>query len=166
MTVTSSTTISRLRLLVRVGVWASAVGGLLLPWTIMLAVDHLIHHVPMDRAWQSFRLHLFAPGYNLFLVGILTAVPFTILSLVILLHLGTAPAQDTLIGRRRALGLTCAAFAMLAVTGWTHVDVLIHPDAQGALAYFFLPILLLLLLPIGYLVGRLTAQVLLPRRAS
>ena len=166
MTVTPSTTSARLRLMTRVGVWVSAIGGVILPWTIMLAIDHFVHHLPLQRAWQSFRLHLFAPGYNLFLVGILTAVPFTILALVILLHLGMAPLQAPLIGRRRALGLICAAFGMLAVTGWTHVDILIHPDAQGALAYFFLPIVLLLLLPVGYVVGRLAARVLLPYRAS
>jgi hypothetical protein len=132
----------------------------------MLAVDHVVHHIPLHRASQSFRLHLFAPGYNLFLVGILTAVPFAVLALVILFHLGMAPAQVPLIGRRRAMGLTCAAFGMLAVAGWTHVDVLIHPDAQGALAYFFLPIVLLFLLPVGYGIGRLAARVLLPHRTT
>ncbi|MDP9132143.1 MAG: hypothetical protein M3M98_03290, partial [Nitrospirota bacterium] len=104
-------------------------------------------------------LHLFAPGYNLFLVGILTGVPFIVLALVILLHLGTASVHTPLIAHRRMLGLVCASFTMLAVAGWTHVDVLIHPDAQGALAYFFLPIVLLLLLPVGYAVGRLAAKV-------
>lgn len=162
MTMPPCTTTSRLRLLTRVGVWGSAVGGLVLPWAIMLAVDHFVRHLPLDQAWQSFRLHLFAPGYNLFLVGILTAVPFIVSALVILLHLGTAPVQAPLIARRRTLGLACASFGMLAVAGWTHVDVLIHPDAQGALAYFFLPIVLLLLLPVGYAVGRLAARVLVP----
>src|SRR5919112_1731091 len=159
MSVFSPSTIPRLRYLSRAVVWLSAVGGLLLPWSLMLAVDHFVHHLPLDRAWQSFRLHLFAPGYNLFLVGVLTAFPFIVLTLVILLHLGTTPVQAPLIARRRALGLACAGSGMLAVAIWTHVDVLLHPDAQGALAYFFLPIILLLLLPGGYAVGRLAARV-------
>lgn len=166
MIVSSPTTISRLRYLTRLAVWGSAVGGLILPWSVMLAVDHFLHRLPLDRAWQSLRLHLFAPGYNLFLVGILTAVPFIVLALVILLHLGTTPLQTPLVARRRTLGLACASFGMLAVASWTHADVLIHPDAQGALAYFFLPIVLLLLLPVGYAVGRLAARVLLPHRAA
>lgn len=166
MSVSSPTTLSRLRYLTRVAVWLSALGGLLLPWSVMLAVDHFVHHLPLDRAWQSFRLHLFAPGYNLFLVGILTAVPFIVLAFVILLHLGGTSIQVPLFARRRTLGLACAGFGMLAVASWTHVDVLIHPDAQGALAYFFLPIVLLLLLPVGYAVGRLAARVLLPHRAA
>lgn len=164
MILSSHATASRWRLLTRGGVWASAIGGLIFPWAIMLAVDHFVRHLPLARAWQSLRLHLFAPGYNLFLVGILTAVPFIVLALAILLHLGTTQVQTPLIAYRRSLGLACASVAMLAAAGWTHVDVLIHPDAQGALAYFFLPILLLVLLPVGYAVGRLAARVLMPHR--
>jgi hypothetical protein len=166
MSVFSPSTIPRLRYLARAAVWLSAVGGLLLPWSLMLAVDHFVHHLPLDRAWQSFRLHLFAPGYNLFLVGVLTAFPFIVLTLVILLHLGTTPVQAPLIARRRACGLACAGSGILAVARWTHVDILLHPDAQGALAYFFLPIILLLLLPGGYAVGRLAARVFFPQRTA
>ncbi len=160
MTDLSHTDGSRFRLLVRSGAWASAVGGFVLPWTMMVAVDYFFRQVPLSRAWQSFRLHLFAPGYNLFLVGILTGVPFIVLALVILLHLGTASVHTPVIAHRRTLGLVCASFTMLVVASWTHVDVLIHPDAQGALAYFFLPIVLLLMLSVGYAVGRLAAKVL------
>ena len=131
----------------------------------MIAVDHLIHHLPLQRAWHSFRLHLFAPGYNLFMVGILTAVPFTILALAILLHVGMTPLQKPMVARRRAFALTCAAAGMMALTIWTHVDILIHPDAQGAMTYFLLPILLLLLLLVGYVIARLAAPLLLPHRS-
>ena len=61
----------RLRLLTSIGFWASSAGGLLLPWAIMLAIDISVHHLPFARAWRSFTLHLFAPGYNFFLIGIL-----------------------------------------------------------------------------------------------
>ena len=165
MPVATSSTPLRLKLLTRAGVWISAIGGLILPWAIMIAVDHFVHHLPLQRAWQSFRLHLFAPGYNLFLVGILTAVPFAILALAILLHVGMAPLQKPMIARRRAFALACAATGMVMLTAWTHVDILIHPDAQGAVAYFLLPILLLLLLLVGYLVGRLVAPLLLSHRS-
>ena len=164
MAVTTSVTLSRLKVLTRAGVWISAIAGLILPWGIMLAVDHFIHHLPFQRAWQSFRLHLFAPGYNLFMVGILTAVPFTILAVTILLHIGLSPQQKPIVIRRRAFALACASTGMIALTAWTHVDVLIHPDAQGALTYFLLPLLLLLLLVGGYVVGRLLALLLFPHR--
>lgn len=154
---------SRLRILTRLGFWTSLLGGPLLPWTIMLAVETWVRDVPFARAWRSFTLHLFAPGYNFFLVGVLTGLPFVVLAVVILLHLGTAPAHKSLIAHRRALGLLSASLAMVLVAGWTHIEVLIYPDAQGALAYFYLPILLLALLPLGYGLGRALAKALLPR---
>ena len=154
---------SRLRVLTRLGFWFTLLVGFLLPWAIMLGVETWVHQVPLARAWQSFTLHLFAPGYNLFLVGVLTAIPFVVLALVMLLHLGTIPSQQALIAHRRALGLLSAEFVMLTIAGWTHVSVLVYPDAQGALAYFYLPVLLLISLPLGYGVGRALAKALLPR---
>ncbi|MCC6965118.1 MAG: hypothetical protein IT391_02385 [Nitrospira sp.] len=156
----------RLRMMARVGVWISLLGGLLLPWIIMLAVEILVRAIPYPRAWRSFTLHLFAPGYNLFLVGILTALPFVILAVLILFHLGAAAAHNALIAHRRALGLLSAGVSMVLIAGWVHVEVLIHPDAQGALAYFYLPILLLMILPFGYGLGRALAKAFLPRLSS
>ena len=157
---------SRLRVMARFGVWISLVGGLLLPWIIMLIVEILVRGVPYPRAWRSFTLHLFAPGYNFFLVGVLTALPFVILALIILFHLGRASTHNVLIAYRRALGLFSAGLSLGLIATWVHVDVLIHPDAQGALAYFYLPILLLTILPFGYGLGRALAKAFLPRLPS
>ena len=154
---------SRIRMMARVSLWTSVLGGLLLPWVIMLTVETLVRDVPFPRAWRSFTLHLFAPGYNLFLVGVLTALPFVVLAVIILFHLGTASAHNVLIAYRRALGLFSAGFSMVLIASWIHIDVLIHPDAQGALAYFYLPILLLTILPFGYGLGRALAKIFLPR---
>ncbi len=157
---------SRLRLFTRLGFWFTLLSGVLLPWTIMLGVDTLVHGIPLARAWRSFTLHLFAPGYNLFLVGILTAIPFVLLAIFLLLHLGTIDSQKALIAHRRALGLFAAELLMLTIAGWTHISVLIYPDAQGALAYFYLPVLLVVSLPLGYGMGRALAKALLPRLTS
>lgn len=150
-------------MMARLGVWISLLGGLLLPWIIMLTVEILVRDIPYPRAWRSFTLHLFAPGYNFFFVGVLTALPFVILALIILFHLGTASVNNALIAYRRALGLFSAGLSMALIAAWVHVDVLIHPDAQGALAYFYLPILLLMMLPFGYGLGRALAKIFLPR---
>ncbi len=157
---------SRLKLLTRLGFWFTLSAGFLLPWTIMLAVDTWVHGVPVVRAWRTFTLHLFAPGYNLFLVGVLTAIPFVVLAILLLLHVGTIDSQKVLIAHRRALGILSAEVVMLVIAGWTHISVLIHPDAQGALAYFYLPLLLLISLPFGYGIGRLLAKALVPRLTS
>lgn len=166
MIATTLETSSRLRVLTRLGFWGSVGGGLLLPWAIMLAVDVVVHRVPIARAWRSFTLHLFAPGYNFFLIGLLTAVPFVILAVLILLHLGAASLQDPLIPRRRTLGLAGAGLGMLALASWTHLEVLLYPDTQGALAYVYLPIILLASMPVGYGLGRVIARFLIPKPSA
>lgn len=155
--------VSRLRMMARLGIWTSLLGGFFLPWIIMLTVEVVVRDVPVPRAWRSFTLHLFAPGYNFFLIGVLTGIPFMILAVMILFHLGTASAHNVLIAYRRAFGLLSAGLGMLFIASWVHVDVLIHPDAQGALAYFYLPILLTTILPLGYGLGRALAKAFLPR---
>ena len=86
MIATTHETSSRLRVLTRLGCRGSVIGGLLFPWAIMLAVEVVVHQVPVARAWRSFTLHLFAPGYNFFLIGLLTAVPFVILAVLMLFY--------------------------------------------------------------------------------
>lgn len=166
MTSPAVDTSSRLRTFTRLGFWFTLLIGFLHAWAIMLGVDTWVHHVPFARAWRSFTLHLFAPGYNLFLVGVLTAIPFVVLAIVMLLHVGAIDSRKALIAHRRVLGLVSADLIMLIIAGWTHIMVLIYPDAQGALAYFYLPALLLLSLPIGYGIGRALAKVLLPRSTA
>jgi hypothetical protein len=50
MIATTHETSSRLRLLTRLGFWGSVIGGLLFPWAIMLAVEVVVHQVPVARA--------------------------------------------------------------------------------------------------------------------
>ena len=52
MIATTHDTSSRLRVLTRLGFWGSVIGGLLLPWAIMLAVEVMVHPVPLARAWR------------------------------------------------------------------------------------------------------------------
>ena len=62
--------------------------------------------------------------------------------------------------RRRLAGIAGAGLAITAVSIWIHVTVLLHPDAQGAIAYLFLPVVLLVLLPVGYAVGWLVGTLM------
>jgi hypothetical protein len=66
---------------------------------------------------------------------------------------------------RRLAGAAGALLVAVGLSTWVHVEVLIHPDAQGALAYFFLPIYLLGLIPIGYALGRLAGRFLFAQPA-
>jgi len=135
--------------------WGCVVFGLTLPWIVTIAHDAYRRHGAFAEAWQDFRLHLFSPGYNLFLIGVLNAAPFVLLAIFILFHLGTAAQQEPVIVSRRLAGVAGALAVAIGLSTWAHLATTLHPDAQGALVYFFLPIYLLGLIPLGYAAGRL-----------
>jgi hypothetical protein len=146
--------------------WGCIAYGLALPGIVMIAHDAYRRHGGFLEAWQDFRLHLFAPGYNFFLIGILNALPFVLLAVFILLHLGTAATKEPVIVSRRLAGVAGALLMAVGLSAWVQIAVVVHPDAQGALAYFFLPIYLMGLIPMGYAVGRLAGNLLFKKTAT
>lgn len=134
--------------------WGCILLGLTLPWLATVGVDMVKHHQSFGQAFHQLRLHLFAPGYNLFLIAVMNAVPFILFAVFTLFHLGLAPEQDQRLAGRRRAGILMATLGLVGLSTWTHVMTLWYPDAQGALAYFFLPVVLLGLIPVGYAIGR------------
>lgn len=149
-----------IRLITVVTYWIAILLGPLVPWASLILTDVVVRHVPLAQALQDFRAHLFAPGYNLFLIGMLNTVPFIAFALLALFHLGMSRLEDSVRTRRRFAGIAGAGLVIIAVSIWIHVTILLHPDAQGAIAYLFLPMVLLALLPVGYVVGRLIGTLL------
>ncbi len=145
--------------------WGCVVFGLTLHGVVMIAHDAFQRHGAWAEAFQEFRLHLFAPGYNFFLIGILNALPFVLLAIFILFHLGTAAQQAPVIVSRRLSGVAGAVAVAIGLSTWAHLATTLHPDAQGALVYFFLPIYLMGLIPLGYAVGRLAGMLLFKKPA-
>lgn len=140
--------------------WGCIILGLALPLLATACVDMVKHGQSVGQALHQLRLHLFAPGYNLFLIAVINAVPFILFAVFTLFHLGLVPSQDQrLVGRRKA-GILMATLVLLGLGTWTHAMTLWYPDAQGALAYVFLPFVQLLVTPIGYAVGRLLGYLL------
>jgi hypothetical protein len=134
--------------------WGCILLGLGIPWLATMGVDVLKHNQSLAQAAHQLHLHLFAPGYNIFLIGLLNAVPFVLFAVFALFHMGLAPSQDPKLSGRRGAGVLVTAIGLIGLSAWTHVMTLWFPDAQGALAYVFLPFVLLGLMPIGYALGR------------
>ena len=149
-----------IRLITVVTYWIAILLGPLIPWASLLLTDVAVRHISIAQALHDFRAHLFAPGYNFFLIGMLNVVPFITFALFTLCHLGMLPLEDSMQTRRRLAGIAGAGLAITAVSIWIHVTVLLHPDAQGAIAYLFLPVVLLVLLPVGYAVGWLVGTLM------
>ena len=140
--------------------WTCIGLGLTIPWIAVILVDLLKHDQSIRQALHQWQLHLFAPGYNLFLVGLLNAIPFVLLSVFLLFHLGMTPHQPPSLAGRRMTGVAVAALGAIGLSAWIHVVPLWFPDARNALVYIFLPIGLTGLLPIGYVIGRLLGRFL------
>ena len=77
-----------IRLITVVTYWIAILLGPLVPWASLILTDVAVRHVPLAQALHDFRAHLFAPGYNLFLIGMLNTVPFIAFALLALFHLG------------------------------------------------------------------------------
>ncbi|MEW6542201.1 MAG: hypothetical protein AB1411_01170 [Nitrospirota bacterium] len=149
---------SRLTVLTIALYWGGVGLGLTLPWLIHLGHEVYGRNVPLRTALQRFGMELLAPGYNLFLVGVFNAVPFVLLSVFLLFHLGTAPPHGAVTVARRVAGVAGAWLAALGLSLWVHLSLALHPDAQGALAVLFLPFYVFLLMLAGYGCGRLISR--------
>lgn len=128
--------------------------SLTLPWLMLTLFEISAHRRSIAEAFRFLQLHFFAPGYDYFLVGVLSAAPVAVCAVFLLFHLGWNPRLEPALRSRRTAGILGSLIVVLGVSFWTHLSALMHPDAQGALLYFFLPYVLLVLIPLGYGVGR------------
>lgn len=135
--------------------WGSLLFSLTLPWGLLTLFEISAHRRTAGEAFRYLTLHFFAPGYNYFLVGALSAAPFVVCAVFLLFHLGWNDRLEPAQRSRRMAGILGSLILMTGVTFWTHLSALMYPDAQGALVYFFLPYVLLVVIPLGYGVGRL-----------
>jgi hypothetical protein len=126
--------------------WGALAVGPGLPW----ALDVLFHGPGLGR-------RLFAPGYNVFLIGVLDAAPFAAYAVFALVHLGTANRRGAEVARRRLAGVAAAGLALLGAALWVHLSILTSRSSTAALGYLVLPLELLPVLPVGYAAGRLAA---------
>ncbi|WP_455246078.1 hypothetical protein [Petrachloros mirabilis] len=134
--------------------WGCLILGLGIPWLATIGVDVLKHDQSFTQALHQLQLHLFAPGYNLFLIAVFNAIPFVLFAVFALFHMGLAPSGNTTLVKRRATGVVVTVIGLIGLSAWTHVTILWFPDAQGAIAYLFLPFVLLILTPLAYVIGR------------
>ena len=140
--------------------WGSLLVSLTFPWALLVLFEVSAHRRTATEALHYMQLHFFAPGYNFFLIGLLSAAPFAVGAVFLLFHLGWNTTLDSARYAKRLAGVAGGLLLMFGVSFWTHLSALMYPDAQGAIIYLFLPFILLVLLPIGYGAGRLASFLL------
>ena len=97
--------------------------------------------------------HLFEPGYNEFLLTLITALPFLLAAVFIRFHLGGEQ-----IPRGRWAGVVGALSASAALSLWGLIAIRMSRSSTAAIGYLFLPFYVLFAMPIGYVAGRLIAK--------
>jgi hypothetical protein len=133
--------------------WSSLALGVALPWALHLAVNG----PGPEGALITIRRLLFAPGENLFLLGVWNAIPFTAYGVFALLHLGTADRRPAAVAVRRLGGAVGAGLAALATSAGVQLSILTSRSSTAAIGYLFLPFEVSISLVGGYVAGRLVA---------
>jgi hypothetical protein len=108
---------------------------------------------PFVSAVSQLIGHLFEPGYNEFLIALMTALPFVAAGVFLLFHLAAEPMP-----RGRLAGIVGALCAGAALALWGLIAIRISRSSTAGIGYIFLPVEVLFAMPLGYIAGRVIAK--------
>lgn len=132
--------------------WGLIASGLIVPWGAALIND--------KGDFRQLIIHMFAPGYNVYLIGAFGLAPMAAFAVFGMLHVGPAISRlDGHIVKRRWFGFVLGAISGVAVSAWGHISIATSRDAQAAIGYIFLPFLVIAAHFGGYLAGRLIHKI-------
>jgi len=137
--------------------WGLVLLGLTIPWLVYLGVE--IYHKPHETSQmlREFPSLLFASGYNLFLVGVINAVPFACVAVLDWLH---GSGARPLAKRAGMVGATAAVLTvslLLQLSVWNDAYAP-HPSSTAVIGLMFVPIYGIPLLIAGYAAGWLVGK--------
>ena len=113
----------------------------------------IVKGTPFASAVSQFMGHLFEPGYNEFLIALFTSLPFVAAAVFLMFHLAAEPSP---LGRWA--GVAGALCTGTVLTLWGHIAIRMSRSSTASIGYIFLPFEVLLVMPIGYLTGRLLVK--------
>lgn len=108
---------------------------------------------PIPSAIDELIGHLFEPGYNEFLIALITALPFLAAAVFLLFHLSTE--QVPLARLSGVAGSLCAGAGL---TLWVLIEIRTSRSSTASIGFFFLPFEVLFAMLIGYGAGRRVAK--------
>lgn len=107
---------------------------------------------PFAAAVREWSDNLFAPGANEFLLALISAAPFVVLAVFSLFHLS---AENR--GRRTA-GVCGALIFGAGLAVQVHASIRMSVSSTAAIGFLVLPFEEVIVMPLGYGVGRLAAS--------
>ncbi|MCI0406350.1 MAG: hypothetical protein L0Z48_03150 [candidate division Zixibacteria bacterium] len=125
----------------------------------------------IGRILARFPELLFAPGHNLFLLGLINAIPFVVFVYLTRWRYRLSVAEDAKTFRPHKWGTIAAGLVVFAMTlfiQWVVWMDVFNPkggSSTAVIAFVFLPFYALALMPVGYLAGFLLGKVAARRPA-
>lgn len=132
---------------------------MVLPWLVRTAVEAAYKPEQIVNIVSRFPSLLFASGHNLFLLGLINAIPFVVFAFLTRWRYRISASEEPNTFRPHTWGVIFAGLAVLAMTLFVQLVVwldVFNPkggSSTAVIAFVFLPFYALALMPVGYFVG-------------
>ncbi len=144
--------------------WGIILLGLVLPWIVRTAVEAFFRPDQIGWILARFPSLLFASGHNLFLLGLINAIPFVVFAFLTRWRYRLSAAENAKTFLPHKWGIILAGLTVFAMTlfiqlvVWMDVFKPMGGSSTAVIAFVFLPFYALALMPVGYLVGFLIGK--------
>ena len=135
-----------------------------MPWIVRILVESFFKPDQIGRILARFPELLFASGHNLFLLGVMNAIPFVVFAFLTRWRCRMSGAEDPKAFFPHKLGIIVAGLAVLGISlfiqlvVWADVFSPKGGSSTAVIAFVFLPFYAMALMPVGYLVGFLIGK--------
>ncbi len=137
---------------------------MVLPWIVRILVEAFFKPDQIVRILTRFPQLLFSSGHNLFLLGLINAIPFVVFAFLARWRYRLSAAEDVKTFLPHKWGVIFAGLTVFAMTLFIQLVVwmdVFNPaggSSTAVIAFVFLPFYALALMPVGYLVGFLIGK--------
>lgn len=139
--------------------------GIAMPWLVRILVEAAYKPEQIVAILTRFPSLLFAPGHNLFLLGLINSIPFIVFAFLTRWRYRMSAMEDAKTFQPHKWGVIGAGLTVFAMTLFIQLVVwmgVFNPrggSSTAVIAFVFLPFYALALMPVGYLVGWLLGRV-------
>lgn len=140
--------------------WAIVGIGVALPWLIRIGTEAFFNPTKLAGILATFPSELFAPGVNLWMIGLLSGIPFLVVALLVK-NSFSASGPSSIGGKAGAYG---AGIGVLVLTLWMNLSIYVplygpgRASSTAAIGFVFLPVYGLAILPVGFVLGWLVGR--------
>jgi hypothetical protein len=132
--------------------WLTAAFGFAVSPVVDIGIE-IAKGTPIPSAVGEWIGHLFEPGFNEFLLALITALPFLAAAVFLLFHLSANEMP-----RGRVAGVAGMLCAGAGLSLWGLIAIRMSRSSTASIGYLFLPVEVLFAMLVGYGAGRGVAK--------